>query len=196
MWLIFGSTADLSAIWAFEGLSARGLAPVQFVSGALLASSLTWEHRIGAGGAHVKISLADGRTIESASVRGVLNRLTWFPYEHVSLAHPADRDYACQELAGFYTSWLYAMPKPVLNRPTPLGMAGAWRHPSEWARLAGQAGLSVPIYRQDSRNPEQIMGLEPRLVPFAESTHTVFVVGEYVFSEAADMDRIPHKVCT
>lgn len=100
-------------------------------------------HRLGSAGAVGEVTLADGRQVASTSVRGVLNRLVqtaWDP----GRVRSEDREYAAQELAAFYMSWLRCLPGPVLNPPTPQGLSGYWRHESEWAVLAAQAGLRTP----------------------------------------------------
>ena len=139
MWLVLCASTDVSALWAAQGLNARGLEPLEVVSAEMLAQSQRWEHRVGAKGVTIDITQADGRRLRSDTVRGVLNRLVSVPYAPLLLAHPADRDYASQELTAFFLSWLYALSLPVINRPTPQGLAGQWRHRSEWLWLAAQA---------------------------------------------------------
>jgi hypothetical protein len=107
-----------------------------------------WEHRVGEETPYVRMMLADGRIIFSEQVNGVLNRLPATPQQVVNLAQGADREYALQELTSFYLSWLQALPGRVINRPEPQGFCGRWRHTSEWALLAQQAGLASPVYRQ------------------------------------------------
>ena len=176
MWLVLCPRTDSSALWAYQGLAARGLAPLELVSAEALACALHWEHRVGPGGATVAITLADGRTIRAEMVRGVLNRLVTVPPEHLLLAAPSDREYAAQELNAFYMSWLHALPAPVLNRPTAQGLSGAWRHMSEWAWLAARAGLPAAPYRQSSRDPLPEGGTTGLLAPDAP-VRTVVVVG-------------------
>ncbi|MDP2952130.1 MAG: hypothetical protein Q8O76_02285, partial [Chloroflexota bacterium] len=135
-------------------------------------------------GVSTQITLADGRTICGDTVRGVLNRLGSVPTEQLGLANRADREYASQELLALFTSWLYALPGPVLNRPTPLGLAGGWRHSSEWVWLASQAGLPTPRYREDSHGE---MDTRPwgMLVPAGTPTQTVIVMERRCMGAAA-----------
>lgn len=176
MWLVLCASNDISALWAYRGLAARGLTPLELVSAEMLAYSVHWEHRLGADGVSIDITLADGRRIRSENTRGVLNRLLSVSSEHLLLANPADRDYATQELTAFFMSWLYALPQPVLNRPTPRGLSGQWRHVSEWIWLASKAGLPTPDYRQTSRDRVDGMGIERGLVPIGTPVSTVIVV--------------------
>jgi hypothetical protein len=121
----------------------------------------------------------------SDTVQGVLNRLLSVPPEPLRWAAPADRDYATQELTAFYLSWLYALPQPVLNRPTPQGLCGQWRHVSEWVWLASQAELPVPDYRQSGRDLIDERFSERRLVASGTPVHTVLVVAGQTAGAAA-----------
>ncbi len=150
MWLVVCHTTDLPALWAYRGLKACGLAPLELVSAEALGSGLRWEHRLGKQGTSLSIKLADGREISSQSLRGVLNRLLTVPVHLWQSAAEGDRDYVTQELSAFYLSWLYSLPCPVINRPTPLGLAGQWRSDTEWVRLAEQAGLATLPYQRSS----------------------------------------------
>ena len=49
-----------------------------------------------------------------------------------------------------------------MNRPTPCGLSGQWRHTSEWICLAAQAGLTVPRYVQSSRGWSGVPDLPDR----------------------------------
>ncbi len=97
MWLVLCSAYDIPALWAYQGLRARGLAPVELVSAELLTNTLRWEHRLGSAGVSINISLADGRVIRGDRVRGTLNRLLSLPFEYFQMASPVDRQYATQE---------------------------------------------------------------------------------------------------
>lgn len=184
MWLVLCPSSDVAALWAYEGLKSRGLAPLELVCAEELACSLHWEHLVSSSRSRVTITLADGRTIKHDAVRGVLNRLAYLPLEHLALGESSDRDYAQQELTAFYMSWLYAMPRPMLNVPTAQGLCGAWRHISEWIWLAGKAGLPTIPYRQsslDRSNEEQARG---NLISAQVPKNTVFVVDEQVVGDS------------
>lgn len=151
MWLVLSASSDAAAAWAAAGLRARGLYPLLHLTAETLAFGVTWEHRIDGNGAQVSFSLPSGLTVCSGDVRGALNRLLAAPLDAAMLAQPADREYAQQEIAAFFMSWLEALPGPVLNRPTAQGLSGAWRHPSEWMVLAAEAGLPTAQYVLSSR---------------------------------------------
>ena len=126
MWLVLCASTDPSALWAYEGLVARGLKPVELVTAEVLAYSLRWEHRLSVRGSSIDITLADGRRINGDGTKGVLNRLQWAPSEHLMAAAPEERQYASQEIYAFLMGWLYSLPQPVLNRPTPQGLSGPY----------------------------------------------------------------------
>jgi hypothetical protein len=150
MWLVLCPFQDISALWAYQGLQ-NYLDNVQLVSAELLSYSLYWKHCLGQQGSYTEIHLGDGRTLHSDRINGVLNRISCISTEHLQHAQAGDRDYAIQELTAFFISWLNALPCKVFNRSTAQGLAGAWRHQSEWVWLAMQAGLSTPVYRQSSQ---------------------------------------------
>jgi hypothetical protein len=71
----------------------------------------------------------------------------------------------------------------VLNRATPRGLSGSWRHRSEWVWLAAQAGLPTPRYLQSSSRGGEVG--DAQLTSPASPLATVFVVGEHVVGEIA-----------
>ena len=152
MWLVLCDADDEPAKWAYRGLKSRGLAPLELITTNDMDQGVSWEHHVGREGASVAFTLADGREIHSRTVRGVLNRLRWAPVKNLIYTRPEEREYATQELLAFFTSWLHCLPKPVLNKPSPHGLSGRWRHVSEWIWLASKAGLPTPEYRQSSRD--------------------------------------------
>jgi hypothetical protein len=83
-------------------------------------------------------------------------------------------------LSAFYLSWLEALPGPILNRPTPQGLGGRWRHNSDWVLLAGRAGLPVAPYKEDSN---ALSGAFVPLVPAGTPTRTVVLLDGEVFGE-------------
>jgi hypothetical protein len=179
MYFVFCSATDAAAVWACEGLGRLGLAPVTLVTDGLLALSADWSHRLGAAGVETRFTLPAGRCFDSREVRGVLNRLLSPPTALVAQSVPQDRDYAQQELTALYLSWLHALPVPVLNRPTPQGLSGRWRHGSEWAAAAHRAGFRVPPFRQGAASPPDA-GYRSMAPPGAQVRHVV-VVGDEVF---------------
>lgn len=177
MWLVICETSDASALWAYEGLRRRGLAPLELLSPELLACSLRWEHRVGSRGTSLAVTLADGRQLSSEGLRGVLNRVYTVPLAMWRHAAESDRSYVQQELFAFFLSWLHGLPCPVFNRPTAMGLAGAWRSESEWVWLAAKAGLPAPVFRQTSFDRLDESRGDRRLRPPTAAVRTVIAVG-------------------
>jgi hypothetical protein len=178
MWLLLCSEQDSSAIWAYQGLRRRGLLPLELVTAEMLLQGCKWEHRVGGAGPSISITLADGRVINNKTIRGTLNRLTQVPLQQ--LAGAPDYDYATQEYAAFFMSWLYSMPQPILNAATAQGLSGAWRHASEWVSLAARSGLQTPDYQQTSEDTIDERREMRRLLPAESLTTLFFVVGDRV----------------
>jgi hypothetical protein len=156
MFLILCEPDDHPALWAFQALAARGLAPLEVVTPQALVYGLRWEHRLGRAGARLSIRLHDGRVIDSTRTRGLLNRVAWLSPALFMGTTSADRMYVLGEMTALFMSWLSAMPAPVLNRPSAQGLCGAWRHPSEWVMLAARAGLPTRPYHQDGHHPPEM----------------------------------------
>lgn len=176
MWLVLCAADDFDALWAYQGLKARGLTPIEVVTSDLFACSLIWEHRLGAEGVVTRFALADGRTFDSETISGVLNRIRTMPEGPLRVANPADRAYARQEFHAFMMSLLYGLPGVVLGRATAQGLSGQWRHGSEWCSLAALAGLPMSPFLQSSRDVTWIDHGDGRIVPAGTPTVTVFVV--------------------
>lgn len=182
MFLVLCSSIDVPAHWAGRGLQALGLEPLSVVTTEVLSSATQWEHRVSSMGECISFTLADGCIISDQSVRGVLNRLVAPAANHLNRTAIADRNYAHQELAAFYLSWLNSLSCPVVNQPTPQGLAGRFFHASEWTLLAGQAGLAVMPYRQNGNDLPGI-GYKP-LAPLNSKPVRVVVFGGQVFGFA------------
>jgi hypothetical protein len=187
MWLILCASDDVSAFWAYRGLKSLGLEPLELVTAELLAISLRWEHRLGNSEPAVAIDLADGRTIRSDATFGVLNRLVREPPLQLHNVRAADRSYAAAEFAAFYLSWLNTFPDPMLNRPTPQGLSGRWRTPTEWAWLATRAALPTPSYSLGSGGDEDTRRAR-RLISSASPVKTVIVVARQPVGVSAPAD--------
>lgn len=158
MWLILCNLGDPSALWAYQGLKARGVYPLELLSAEELVYSPRWRYHLSSRGASFELDLPSHRRLHGEDVQGVLNRLGMLPTEHLRAASPVDRDYATQELGAFMASWLQSLPGRVLNRPSALALAGRYRHPSEWAWLASQAGLPVAALHQSSEDDGALRG--------------------------------------
>lgn len=185
MWLVLCDAHDAAAAWAGRQLRARGLRPLEILSADQLALSDFQEHKLeGRSGWTLRLRTEAGLQIDGASLQGVLNRLYTVPIGHWRQAPEADQSYVQQELVAFFLSWLHALRCPVINRPTPQGLCGAWRMESEWAWLAGLAGLPVAPYRQTSRDRLDEARGARRLVPQGAPVATAVVAGGHCFGPA------------
>jgi len=185
MWLVLCPSDDLAALWAFHGLKERGLESLELVTVETLGLGVRWDHRVSTQRVSLGFTLADGRCIRDGDLQGTLNRLSYPPLDSLVLFQPADREYVRQELTSFFLSWLSALPGPVINRPTPWGLAGQWRHVSEWAALAARAGLPVPPYHLTSRDLHEPTSPAMRLVPHGVAITTLIVAGSAVVGASA-----------
>lgn len=118
-------------------------------------------------------SALGGRVVGESDIDGVLSRM-WgvgeFDLPHIV---PEDRAYVGMEMSAFITSWLYGLPCPVLNRPTPRCLNGLnWRE-EEWTHRAARLGIPVRAVRR-----RIAMGAEPEPPPeVPEAPSVVTVVG-------------------
>jgi hypothetical protein len=179
LYLILCSSTDLPALWACEGLRAAGIGPLTVITDETLSTAVRWEHRVGSGGSTVSFTTPGGATLTDGAIRGVVNRLIAPPQQILNCVAPADRDYALQEMTAFHLSWIHALRCPVLNRPTPQGLAGRWFHGSEAAIMANAAGFATPAYKQsDTDGAEAGYG---SLAPPDAALSQVVVLDDEVF---------------
>jgi hypothetical protein len=193
VWLVLCHETDAAAKWASQELPRRGLQPLELITAESLAVGAVWRSLIETAERTIEIRLSDGRVVDSRRVRGTINRLQWVPAEAVQFGTPADQAYALQELYAFYMGWLYSLPRPILNPPTPQGLSGRWRYPSEWAWLAGQAGLTVRPLRITPATHEAVAALS--LQPASPGLRrTILVLDGEVIGDApkAVADGVEH----
>lgn len=185
MWLVLCDPADRAAGWAYEGLRARGLAPLEQLSPQTLLGSTRTAHRVDRLGARFELSLPDGRVLDSRDVDGVLNRVTSAPFGYLPFTTHADAVYAAEELSALLRSLLTCLAPVSVNPPCRYGLCGAWRSTAEWTALAIRAGLPVPPARISS-SPDP----EPRRPPAGRGD--VLVLGEHVFGAPTTEDEEPY----
>jgi hypothetical protein len=71
----------------------------------------------------------------------VVNLLPWIAVSDLPHITADDREYVANEMAAFLLAWLCELDCPMIDRPTPLSLAGCGRWPTQWAALAKQAGV-------------------------------------------------------
>jgi hypothetical protein len=141
MWLVLCGPHDAAGLWAADGLARRGLTPLVTVTPEAIVCSRQFVHEIANGRGRTTFTLPDGQVIDSAAVRGTLNRVTYLPAAHLAAATDDDRHYGAHELHAVVLSALHGLGARIVNRPTPQGLAGRQRSDTEWLWLAGRAGL-------------------------------------------------------
>jgi hypothetical protein len=100
-----------------------------------------WRLRVGRVGEQA--AAADGRRFGIEDVDAVICALPWIaPYELVHVQE-RDREYVAQEMGSFLLAWLHQFPGPVIDRPTPLGLAGCGRSRRQWAAVARSVGVDA-----------------------------------------------------
>ena len=181
MWMILSSCTDVSARWALDALKKLGVTPLEWVQTESLLNARSWEHTIGETGVSTNVQLPNGRAVTNSELKGILNRMSGPPSNQTQLAVAADQEYAQSELTAFYLSWLYALPCPVVNRPTPQGLSGRWAHQSEWVTMANLAGLPVTAYRQTA-DDSPLSGYSSLYSKYAGQV-SVIVLGSRVFGD-------------
>lgn len=193
IWIVLCNSNDISAYWAFQGLKQRGFSPLELITADILMSSTKWDHRLGSDNDCIKIVLADGRSINSNSISGVLNRINYLPGNHLMVAEPSERDYAIQEFYAFYISLIYYLPVPVINRATSQGLSGRRRNISEWIWLASKAGLHTTNFKRNSDNLKKNNQIELRSIYKIEQRKIVFVIDNQIIGK--DIPPQLHKKC-
>jgi hypothetical protein len=161
--IVLCEIADGGALWAASELQMRGR-PCEILFGPVLGAAPRIEHRLDAAGeTSVLIGFPDGREISSASPQPIFNRLMAAPVDRLHATGGQDFAYAMQEVFALHLSWLNAWPGTVINRPSPQGLCGYFRHPSQWVGMAVQAGLNVAPWNQSEADGAEL-AWEPRQV--------------------------------
>lgn len=155
MWLILSAPEDDGASLLGERMRARGLDPLVHASSEDFGLA-QWIYRTGGEIESAHIVLPNGTAIESIALRGVLNRLYAVPASALARVRRSDRAYAQEELQALYTSWLYGLACPVINRAGASGLCGNWPDRSWWRARSFAAGLPTDDYRWRAGTDELI----------------------------------------
>lgn len=158
MWLVIAEPGDKAGLWAYAGLGRLGLAPLEIVTMDELVMAPRWIHQLDDEHSHTRIELHDGRVIDSAELRGVLNRA-------VEPGSPTDgpaADFAQMEMRALLVSWLSSLACPVIDPPASNSLAGTACDPWSWQRLAHLHGVPAeggPVGRVEPRDGEVVTAL-------------------------------------
>jgi len=135
--LVFGSALDdhpaaLARQWRCRGRDAVLVQPRNL-------SEPGWRLRVGR--AEDLAAASSGRRFRHGDIDAVVSALPWIaPYELVHVVD-ADRDYVAQEMGSFLLAWLNEFKGPVVDRATPLNLAGCGRSKWQWAAVARSVGI-------------------------------------------------------
>jgi hypothetical protein len=139
--LILAQRTDWTALGVAELLSRRlGPDGVRWCAAEEIGA-LRWAHWLSADGVRSELRRWPSAAAPELAPRLIFNRLRCVELPQFAGACAADRDYARMELFALLLSWLSDPGCPVVNRPSPAGLAGAQRRPLVWHQLAARAGL-------------------------------------------------------
>lgn len=137
--LVFGSALDdhpaaLGRQWRCWGRDAVLVQPRDL-------SEPGWRLRVGQ--AEDLAAASSGRRFWHNDIDAVVCALPWIaPYELVHVVE-ADRDYVAQEMGSFLLAWFNEFKGPVVDRATPLNLAGCGRSKWQWAAVARSVGIAA-----------------------------------------------------
>jgi hypothetical protein len=86
--------------------------------------------------------------VATRELTAVVTRLPFVAPEDLATIVPADRPYVAVEMTAFLLAWLSSLRCPVVNRPSPFGLAGPNLRAEGWTSLAAQLDIPVrPVVR-------------------------------------------------
>lgn len=155
MILFLCSPNDVSARWFVAALRRHHGVAAQIITPQELVYAPDMQHRLDGPETFGSVTLTSHGRLDSGSIRGVVNRLEYLPDAHLARVNATDRAYIQQELLAIWSSWISALPCPVINRPTAISVTGPLFHPAIWHHHAAAAGLaSAPmLYDVDLPDP-------------------------------------------
>ena len=194
--LVVADAADRGAHGVAEEVAARhGASEVVVVTPAALTTAATWEHRIVDGRPSTRITLPTGHQLDDRPAAVVLNRVRWVVPP--VMASEVDRGYAVMELHALLLSWLAGLATPVVNPPTPAGLAGVQREELDLLAWLSRLGLPTRTFLLSTevraRSGRADAGPPPyRWSPGSTGSCRALVVGDEVLdapSEVAGLCR-------
>lgn len=94
------------------------------------------------------MTVINSNQVAVCELTGVVTQLTSVAPDDLAPIVPSDRPYVAAEMTAFLLAWLSSLPCPVVNRPSPLGLAGPNLRPEAWVALAAAADIPVrPVTR-------------------------------------------------
>ncbi len=128
-----------------------------------------WVHRPGS---DADVAVIDSEPVAAGELRGVVTQLPFVAPDDLAPIVPADRPYVAAEMTAFLLAWLSSLPCPVVNRPSPLGLAGPNLRPEAWMALASEAGIPVRPVRRDGHGypPRDVTGVRDEVTVVGKRT--------------------------
>lgn len=159
MWVILSHAGDLDAAHvARQWPNTRVLVPRDL-------SRAGWRHMpCGPADPSVERAVVAGEVVAVEEIEIVLSRLEGVRPEELTHIASEDRDYVAAEMNAFLLSWLTRLTCPVLNKPVPLGLAGAGHRPEGWTILAARLGIPTCQQRRGPNGYQLTTGDYPRSV--------------------------------
>lgn len=148
MFLVLCSPMDTAAHVFVNRFAGRGVRSLTSAS----VSQEGWKIAVrgGAGAAEVELTAAvDGRRVRQEEIQGVITRLSYVSEDELGHIVPEDRSYVAAEMHAFLFAFLEALPRRVVNPPSPGCLYGPNIRAVQWRRLARQLGIPV---EQDLRD--------------------------------------------
>ena len=150
------SPDDISARHFVTGLRRHHGLAAQIITPQELVYAPDMEHRLNGTHTFSSVKLASHGRLDSRSITGVVNRLEFLPDAHLARVNATDRAYSQQELLAIWSSWISALPCPVINRPTAICVTGPLFHPAIWQHHAAAAGLPTAPMLYDVDLPDPV----------------------------------------
>ncbi len=147
---------DISARWFVAELRRLHGATAHIITPQELVYATDMQHRLDETTITSSVALKSHATLDNSSITGLINRVQFLPDAHLATVNTTDRTYMQQELLAIWSSWISALPCPVINRPTATSMAGPTYHPAIWYHNAAAVGLPVPDMIYDSTLPDPL----------------------------------------
>jgi hypothetical protein len=101
-------------------------------------------------GAEDNTTMIGGRLVAAAEIDGVVTRLPAVLESELGAIVAGDRGYVAAEMTAWLAAWLWELPCPVLNRPSPCYLMGpAWTR-EQWLLEARRLGIPTVTARRST----------------------------------------------
>ena len=119
-----------------------------------------------------------GELVDPDQLAGVVVRTPCVVEQDLPFIAADDRAYVAAEMTAFLAWWLWRLPCPVLNPPTPACLCGPGWPPIQWVQRAAAMGMPVRTMRRRARFGRS------ELHHLVDSPVTVTVVGRRCLGDA------------